>query len=79
MAPDAPLAVMPPDLQHVLGRNVRRRRDELGLSQEKFADVLACHRTYAGALERGEKNISLQSLERLAAVLQMDPRDLLQE
>lgn len=67
------------DLQKALGRNLRRRREELGLSQEKFAEVLGCHRTYAGALERGEKNLSLRSLERLAAVLEVDPRELLRE
>lgn len=67
------------ELQLALGRNLRRRREELGLSQEKFAEILGYHRTYAGALERGEKNLSLQSLETLAAVLEVDPRDLLRD
>lgn len=67
------------ELQKALGRNLKRRREELGLSQEKFAEILGYHRTYAGALERGEKNLSLQSLETLAAVLEIDPRDLLRE
>lgn len=67
------------DLQKALGRNLRRRREELGISQEKFADILGYHRTYAGALERGEKNLSLRSLETLATVLEVDPRDLLRD
>lgn len=67
------------ELQNALGRNLKRRRAELGLSQEKFAEMLGYHRTYAGALERGEKNLSLQSLETLAAALGADPRELLDE
>lgn len=67
------------ELQNALGRNLKRRRAELGLSQEKFAEMLGYHRTYAGALERGEKNLSLQSLETLAAALDADPRELLDE
>ena len=70
---------MSQELQQALGRNLRRRREDLGLSQEKFAEILGYHRTYAGALERGEKNLSLQSLETLAAALETDPRELLRE
>lgn len=67
------------ELQKALGRNLRKRREELGLSQEKFADQLGYHRTYAGALERGERNVSLKSLEHLATLLDVDPLDLLRE
>jgi transcriptional regulator with XRE-family HTH domain len=67
------------DLQKALGRNLRKRREAMGLSQEKFAEHLGFHRTYAGALERGERNISLKSLETLGELLGVDPRDLLQE
>lgn len=70
---------MQDDLRHVLGRNLRRHRDELGLSQEKFAELLGFHRTHAGALERGEKNPSLRSVEKLAKALGVDPLDLLRE
>ncbi|MFI5430097.1 helix-turn-helix domain-containing protein [Aeromicrobium sp. UC242_57] len=51
----------------------------MGLSQEKFADQLGYHRTYAGALERGERNVSLKSLEHLAELLDVDPLDLLRD
>lgn len=67
------------DLQKALGRNLRKRREELGLSQEKFAELLGYHRTYAGALERGERNVSLKSLESLGALLDIDPRELLRD
>lgn len=70
---------MTSQLQFVVGRNLRKRRKDLGMSQEKFADHLNFHRTYVGALERGERNLSLKSLEQLAALLDMDPFDLLVE
>jgi transcriptional regulator with XRE-family HTH domain len=65
------------DLQKALGANLRRYREERGLSQEAFADVLGYHRTYVGGLERGERNLSLQSVERIAASLDIDARSLL--
>lgn len=66
------------DLQRVLGRNLRAHRSELGLSQEAFADVVGVHRTYMGGLERGERNVTLKSLERIAARLSLEPVSLLQ-
>ena len=66
------------DLQHILGSNVRSHRLALALSQEAFADVLGVHRTYVGAIERGDKNLSLRSVERLAERLGLQPLALLQ-
>jgi transcriptional regulator with XRE-family HTH domain len=66
------------DLQLTVGRNLRRHREELGLSQEAFADLVGVHRTYMGGLERGERNLTLKTLERLSAVLKLDPVQLLQ-
>ncbi len=63
----------------VLGRNLRRHRRSLGLSQEEFAEVLGVHRTYVGGIERGERNVSLRSLERYAERLGLDPLGLLEE
>jgi transcriptional regulator with XRE-family HTH domain len=67
------------DLQRTVGQNLRLYREDRGLSQEAFADVVGVHRTYLGGLERGERNITLRSLERIAEVLQLDPRRLLDE
>ncbi|HEX3783150.1 MAG TPA: helix-turn-helix transcriptional regulator [Pseudonocardiaceae bacterium] len=66
------------DLQRTVGRNLRSYRLERGYSQEDFAEVLGVHRTYMGGLERGERNLTLKSLERIAARLDVPPLDLLQ-
>lgn len=65
------------DLQRTVGENLRRLRTERGLSQEAFAQVLGYHRTYVGGLERGERNMTLRTVERLAAVLGVEAIDLL--
>lgn len=65
------------ELQHVVGRAVRRVRTARGLSQEGLAEQLGLHRTYVGGVERGERNLSLQALERLAELLGVEPRELL--
>jgi transcriptional regulator with XRE-family HTH domain len=70
---------MSENLQSALGRNLRMHREKLGLSQEKYGEQLGYHRTYIGSLERGERNVSLRSLETLAALMGVDPRDLLRE
>jgi len=66
------------DLQRTVGRSLRRYRQEHGLSQEAFADLVGVHRTYMGGLERGERNLTLRSLERIAALIDVDPLELLQ-
>jgi transcriptional regulator with XRE-family HTH domain len=65
------------DLQRILGRNLRAYRKARGLSQEAFADVLGVHRTYMGSVERGERNLTMQSLERIAERLGVEPLSLL--
>jgi transcriptional regulator with XRE-family HTH domain len=52
-------------------------REARGLSQEQFADVLGVHRTFVGAVERGERNLTLRSVERLSEKLGVAPVDLL--
>jgi transcriptional regulator with XRE-family HTH domain len=61
-----------------VGRNLRLYREARGLSQEAFADILGFHRTYMGAIERGERNLSFKSLERIASRIGIDPLALLQ-
>lgn len=65
------------DLQRNVGRNLRAYRRARGLSQEKFADVLGVHRTYMGGIERGERNLTLKSVERIARSIELEPLALL--
>jgi transcriptional regulator with XRE-family HTH domain len=67
------------DLQLVFGRNMRRFRIERAQSQEDFADTLGVHRTYLGGVERGERNLTLRSVERIAAAIGVPALDLLRE
>lgn len=67
------------ELQQAVGRNLRAHREALGLSQEAFADVLGVHRTYMGGIERGERNLTLRSLERMAERAGLDPLALLEQ
>lgn len=52
-----------------VGQRIRNYRTGLGLSQEKLAELSGCHPTYIGQLERGEKNATLESIEKIAAAL----------
>jgi transcriptional regulator with XRE-family HTH domain len=64
-------------LQGIIAENVRRLRTAQGLSQEALAEVCGYHRTYVGGIERGERNITIATLEALAGALGVDPRELL--
>ncbi len=66
------------DLQRNFGRNLRAYREARGLSQDAFADVLGVHRTYMGGVERGERNLTLKSVERISERLKVEPLELLQ-
>jgi transcriptional regulator with XRE-family HTH domain len=57
----------------VLGQRIRTQRLRLGLSQEEMANHAGVHRTYYGAIERGERNLSLSSLLRIAHAQRIDP------
>lgn len=67
------------ELQQVVGRNIRVHRVRRGLSQEEFAEVLAVHRTYLGSVERGERNLTLRTVEHLARRLDVVALELLVE
>ena len=60
-----------------LARHLRSLRAARGLSQEALADLALLHRTYVGSIERCERNVSLDNIERLAAALEVDICDLL--
>jgi transcriptional regulator with XRE-family HTH domain len=61
----------------VFAANVRRLRRERELSQERLAELSDLHRTYVGSVERGERNISIDNMERLADALNAKLRELL--
>ncbi len=63
-------------VQRILGKRIRDRRQVLGLSQEEMAARCGLHRTYYGSVERGERNIALQNIVRIADALDLDPSDL---
>lgn len=67
------------ELQKIVGQNLRAYRLQHGLSQEAFAEVLGVHRTYMGSVERGEWNLTLRSVEGLAAAIGVEAIELLQE
>lgn len=62
-----------------LGLAVRRLRTRAGYSQEGFAAACKFHRTYIGAIERGEKNVTIDSIERIARTLKISVLDLFRE
>lgn len=61
----------------VFAQNVRLKRLELQLSQEELAERAGVHRTYVGMLERGEKNVTIYNIERIAEALGLEPYQLL--
>lgn len=67
------------DPKIIVGENIRRLRTEAGLSQEKLAEVAGLHRTYIGAIERGERNVSLENIVEIAHALQVKPSELLKD
>lgn len=74
-----PVAPQECRLVAVFAANVRRRRLELGLSQEELAESAGIHRTYVGMLERAEKNVTIYNIERLALALGVEAATLLQQ
>jgi transcriptional regulator with XRE-family HTH domain len=59
------------------GNNVRQERLKKGLSQEEFAELVGLHRTYIGMVERGEKNITIKNIEKIAKALEIPLNELM--
>lgn len=66
------------DILEKFGNRVRALRGELGLSQENFAAECGLDRTYVGGVERGERNIALRNIEKIAVALGVSLSDLME-
>ncbi len=62
-----------------LGKNVRTVRESKNFSQEILAELCGLHRTYIGGLERGERNISVLAIVKIANALNVTPSQLLEK
>jgi transcriptional regulator with XRE-family HTH domain len=67
------------DPNAILARNLRMFRQEYGWSQEATAEKCGLHRTYVGAIERGERNVTLNTLQELAFALGVSAAELISE
>ena len=67
------------DITKMVGQRIRNYRLTQGLSQEKLAELSGCHPTYIGQLERGEKNATLESIEKVATALKISLSELFQK
>jgi transcriptional regulator with XRE-family HTH domain len=65
------------ELKTVLGKRVREMRSKKGFSQEAFADHCGLHRTYMGGIERGEHNLTIETLMTVSKGLEITMSDLL--
>lgn len=66
-----------PRARLLFARNLREARLACGYSQEVLAERAELHRTYVGSVERGERNVSIDNMERLAKAVGRELRDLL--
>lgn len=65
-------------LVDLVARNIRKHRKRKKISQEKLAEISGLHRTYIGAIERSERNITLNTLQLIANALNVEAKDLLE-
>jgi transcriptional regulator with XRE-family HTH domain len=59
------------------GQRIRAFREQRQLSQEDLADAAALHRTHISLIERGQRSVRLETIERLAIALQVQPSELM--
>ncbi len=65
------------DIKQKLGARIKDLRIKQGFSQEELASKCHLHRTYISDIERGERNVSIENVERIANALDIDPSELL--
>ncbi|MCE5227007.1 MAG: helix-turn-helix domain-containing protein [Porphyromonadaceae bacterium] len=64
---------------NIVAKNIKKYRGIKNLTQEQLAELSDLHRTYIGSVERAERNLSLENLERIAKALKISPKDLLDD
>jgi transcriptional regulator with XRE-family HTH domain len=64
------------DIRRRFGKAVRQRRHKMRVSQEAFADLCGLDRTYVGGIERGERNVALVNIEKIARALRISLNEL---
>jgi|TARA_B100001964_G_C13911567_1_gene456160 transcriptional regulator with XRE-family HTH domain len=67
------------DIKTRFGKNVRKYRKILGVSQEELAFISGLHRTYISSVENGRRNVSLEAIEKLTDALKIDINKLFDE
>lgn len=67
------------DILNVFGTNLRKYRNELGVSQEKFAEMCGLHRTYISDIERFQRSIALENIQKIADALNIETYKLFVE
>lgn len=67
------------EARSLFGKRVRLLRKQAGLSQEGLAEAAGLHRTYVSSVERGQRNVGLDNIVRLARVLEVEPRSLFED
>jgi transcriptional regulator with XRE-family HTH domain len=65
-----------PSIKLLFGKSIRTLREERGYSQEELAERAGLHRNYVGGIERGERNVGLENVGKLAKALAVRTRDL---
>jgi transcriptional regulator with XRE-family HTH domain len=70
---------VPSNARRIFAQRLRQIRHIQGLSQEELADMAGLHRTYVGSVERSERNVSIDNMERLANALEVDITELLRK
>jgi transcriptional regulator with XRE-family HTH domain len=63
--------------RRILGEKIRKLRKKIGISQEELGFRSGLHRTYIGAIERAEQNVSIDNIHKISKALKVSPKDLL--